>query len=153
MTASASLSATDYLAAFTARRECCRALIELSAQQSACIEHDDYSELLALLEHKQQLLDELWDAGRNAPPLWQTWRNIRDGIAPTLRAACDAVLAETDDLLRQVLTTEASSSALLIARRDAVERQLCLVNQAATTESAYRGMADLGGQRRLDVDL
>uniref|UniRef100_A0A7C2NYZ2 Flagellar protein FlgN n=1 Tax=Schlesneria paludicola TaxID=360056 RepID=A0A7C2NYZ2_9PLAN len=149
----ASAPADRYLAAFRSRRECCRALLELSAQQQTLAASGNYAELLELLAHKQQVLDVLVDPGRETLTLWQTWRQERDALPGEARRACEAILDEAEQMLQQLLGLEADSTAVLTVRRDHTEQLLRDVNQGRQALAAYQSPSDAVAAPRLDLDL
>jgi len=146
------VTAEEFLTAFRARRAYCRALLDLSAEQSALIAADEYSELIALLGHKQQLLDALLDVGRQPVDLWRAWATERDRLSAPLRQQCEETLAETESLLQELAAAEQSSTDLLTIRRDATEQALGTVNHGGAAHAAYGSLSDAAASRRLDVN-
>jgi hypothetical protein len=140
----------EYLAAFRARRECCRALLELSREQQLFIAESDYNELITVLEMKQRLVDELAQSGSAA---WQSWKQYRAGFTASEQQAGDALLAETESLLALLLKEEQGGVARLTAQRDTTERELAQINSVEQIEAAYRPVAISGSQWGLDVNL
>lgn len=144
---------SHYLAAFTSRREICRALHRLTELQQQFITDQDYDLLVDLLGHKQQLIDALNDASRNPAELWQSWRSDRDRLPGDMKQQCEFVLEETETLLRELLRLEESGTELLTTRRDATAQALRDVNQGGLARLAYQPSTDLPSSRRLDLDL
>ena len=140
----------EYLAAFRARRECCRALLELSREQQRFIAENDYDELIIVLEMKQRLVDELAQTGATA---WQSWKQNRAGFTAAEQRAGDALLAETESLLSLLLDEEQRGVTRLTAQRDTTERELAQINSLEQIEAAYRPVAVSGSQWGLDVNL
>ena len=147
------LSADRYLAAFRSRREYCRALLDLSVEQQALIAAEDYAGLVELLSHKQQLLDELLDAGREPAALWQAWRTERDRLPGDARQACEAVLDDVEQLLQKLRASEAESTQQFSANREVAQQLLRDVNQGRQLLAAYQSPSDPTAFRRLDLDL
>jgi hypothetical protein len=144
---------TPFLTAFRTRRAYCHALLELADRQRALIAADETGDLLSLLTHKQQVLDALLDAGRQPVNVWQTWPTERERLPRPLRQECEQTLADTEDLLRQLMAAEEACAELLTSRRDACERALCAVNHGGAAQAAYGSPLSAVGSRRLDVDL
>ncbi len=140
----------DYLAAFRTRRECCRALLELSREQMALIETDDYAALIDLLQMKQRLVDEL--VGPSDAP-WKSWKTDRNALSPSTQAMGDALLEETEQLLQTLLAEEHLGTETLTTRRDASERELALLHSSQQIDSAYRPAPSVGSRLGLDIDL
>ncbi len=144
------LTADEYLAAFRQRRECCRALLELSREQMRLIDADDYNELIELLQVKQRLVDEL--VGPPSAP-WKSWKNDQNALSAAARTAGDALLEETEQLLQSLLTEEQVGTNILIKRRDASEHELAQLNSSLQIDSAYRPAPLVGSRLGLDIDL
>lgn len=144
------LTVDEYLTAFRTRRECCRALLELSREQLRLIDADDYNELIDLLQMKQRLVDELVGPA-NAP--WKSWKIDRNALPATARKTGDALLEETEQLLKTLLSEEQLGTNVLTARRDATERELSLLNSSSQIDSAYRPASAVGSRLGLDIDL
>lgn len=144
------LTADEYLAAFRQRRECCRALLELSREQQRLIDAADYSELIELLQVKQRLVDEL--VGPPSAP-WKSWKNDQSGLPATARTTGDSLLEETEQLLQSLLAEEQVGTNILIQRRDASERELSQMNSSLQIDSAYRPAPLVGSRLGLDIDL
>lgn len=140
----------EYLAAFRARRENCRALLELSREQQRFIAANDYDELITVLEMKQRLVDEITDT---AAVSWPSWKQHRTDFTTTQQQVADAVLAETETLLSQLLKEEQTGVTRLMAQRDITERELAQLNSVELIEAAYRPVAVSGSQWGLDVNL
>jgi len=131
------VSPQEFLNACRLRSACFRALLELSQQQAGLIAVDNYSDLVATLHHKQQLLDHLSEATANQSTVWQAWPRERNGLSDGDRRACDAALAETEALLSVLISAEKSSTDLLSQRKNATQRDLQAVAQGLKAESAY----------------
>lgn len=147
---SAVLSVDDYLTAFRTRRECCRALLSLSREQQQLIDADNYEELVTVLQMKQHLVDELLGCG-NAP--WTSWKQERAVLSAADQQAGDALLAETESLLRTLLDEEQLGVTRLMNRRDVTERELTQITSAQQIQSAYHSTTISGSQWGLDVNL
>ncbi len=146
-------AADRYLEAFRSRTACCRALLELSSQQQDYIAASDYAGLIELLTHKQQLLDVLSNDSRDGSDLWQAWRTERDHLPHADRRACEQVLDEADELLKQLMSLEQSSTDLLSSRREATQLALAEVNHGGLAMHGYQSPAEANVSRRLDLDL
>jgi len=139
-----------YLQAFRERRAYCQALVDLSEQQSELIDTEVYTDLVDLLNHKQQLLDLLLATGSN---LWHDWKSDRNNLAQEDRDACNALLQETETLLQQLMLHEQQCTTHLSTRRDAVQTALRNVQQAGVALNGYAPSAEAQTFRRLDFGL
>ncbi len=142
----------DFLEVFNTRRACCRALLELSQQQDELIAGDEFSQLLTLLGHKQQLLAKLSESMNSIPELWQTWSQHREHLSESVRSACEQILGQTEDVMQQLLEQESISSHNLQARRDETQRQLQSISHGASTCRAYQDDFQSETHRHLDLD-
>jgi hypothetical protein len=130
-------AAADFLAAFQARLACCRALLELSQRQATLIASDDYAELIIMLHTKQSLLEHLGRLAGEQQALREAWPLKRDLLPTDDVQRCNAILDETESLLDAILAEEQASSRLLIARRDATQRELQSIAAGIQTHAAY----------------
>lgn len=130
--------AEDYLTAFQLRRAVCRELLSLSRRQATLIAADVLTELVDVLQSKQDLLEHLGQLSRDQLPLRTTWTARRDNLPVSMRERCDAVLTETEALLSVLLREEASSSSQLLARRDATQRELQSLSVGVQAQQAYQ---------------
>lgn len=149
MTAPA-LTGDKYLTAFRTRKECCRALLELSREQRLLIEADDYEALIELLQMKQRLVDEL--VGPPDAP-WKCWKNDRHNLSTATLALGEALLQETEELVQTLLAEEQVGTNELTARRDASERELAQMSSSRQIDSAYGPTPVVGSRLGLDLDL
>lgn len=146
-------TSTNYLQAFRERRAYCQALVELSQQQRQLIENDNYTELLSLLNHKQQLLDGLLASGSPQGDLWHDWKLERDHLSPKDRDACETELQQTEDFLQQLMEHEELCTTQLTTQRDAVETALRSVQRAGAALDGYATSTESRTFRRLDFGL
>jgi len=142
----------EYLAAFRERRALCAALLELSRSQADCIRDDDYTELLALLNQKQQLLDDVARAAREQGPAWSSWSDQRDRLPAAEREECERELVQIEELLALLLREEQSGTQLLKERQDVTLRELASVNQGGRVHQAYEGSSLVGGSHHFSVE-
>ena len=141
----------EFLRAFEARRDCCRALLTLARKQQESIAAEDYTRLLALLAQKQRVLGALDALGRERPTLRDDWRRLRDGAPAAARGACERVLEESESLLAEVLAEERSSTDDLTRRRDETQRRLQELSAGTRAHEAYRDALGPDSHRHLDI--
>jgi len=137
---------------FLDRRDLFQNLLDLSKRQHELIEQEKFSELFELLSCKQQILNRLDVLSTGQQPVWHSWREDRDQLDPAIRADCEAALAETEGILKQLLNAEGESTNLLVRRRDDTRRQLEAIAQGNRVHEAYRDSLAPATHRRLDVD-
>lgn len=142
----------EYLAAFRERRAVCAALLELSRAQAECIRKDDFTELLDLLQQKQQLLDDVARAARDQGLAWSSWSDQRDRLRAADRSECERELALVENLLAELLREEQAGAQLLTTRQVVTQRELAAVNQEVRVREAYDGSTVGGGARHFSID-
>lgn len=142
---------TDFYSAFHLRQACCQALLELSQRQSELIGEDGYQEMFEVLQSKQSLIDHLGTLSVEQHSLETAWKSLRDGLSTSDRARCEAVLAQTERLLAEVLASEQSSSEQLLARRQLTQRELQSLSAGVQAQLAYRSRPPTVASR-LDLD-
>lgn len=142
---------SPFLELFTVRRDCCRTLLELSEQQPELIATDQYTQLLEVLHQKQRVLGRLdqWDAAH--PELWPQWKQQRDTLPDGLRDDCEALLAESESLLAELLAREKSGTEALTQRRNETSEALKQVAEGVQVHQAYRDHATSPTHHYLDV--
>lgn len=141
----------DFLQTFTDRRHCFAELRALSLEQLSLIDTDDYSRLLSILGSKQRIIGRLEEIGRTHPLLWQDWKLRRDRLESDTRTDCDAILAETEAILADLLEHERASTDHLSRRRDETQLQLQRVTTGTQAQAAYRDSLAPTTHRHLDI--
>jgi hypothetical protein len=143
---------SDFLTAFEARRDQCRALLELSRQQQALIGSDDYTGLLVVLGQKQLILGRLDDMKARHAEVYAQWTLCRNALDTDARHDCEHVLAETEALLAELIREEDSSTQHIVRRRDVAHHELQAVSHAGQVNRAYRDALAPATHRHLDVN-
>lgn len=143
---------SDFLNVFQEFRDGWQQLLELSRQQMALIQDDDYVRLLELFGRKQQVLSRLDELNRRHPRLRERWHEHRSLVDSRLRNACEHLLAEAEALLADLLEHERRSTDELVSRRDRTQRQLQEIASGAGVHAAYRDGLAAVTHRHLDVN-
>jgi hypothetical protein len=143
---------SDFLETFTARREQCRALLELSRQQHELIGNDDYDRLLVVLGQKQRILVRLEEMKTRHDDFVTQWKSHRGTLDPETRDDCDHILAETETILLELIGEENDSTKQIIRRRDAAHSQLRLLADGQHVNRAYHDSLAPATNRYLDVN-
>jgi hypothetical protein len=147
-----SFNASEFLSALEFRRDLCSDLLDLSGQQAALIETNNYTQLLLVLGQKQRILGQLDELKQRFPGIQQRWPTLRETIDPSLRNDCERLLAETETLLADLLNEEQESTEFLTKRRNDTQRRLQAVAEGPRIHSAYRDSLAPATNRILDVD-
>lgn len=137
---------------FDERRASVRRLLELARRQQELVSGEDYSSLLDVLALKQRVLLRLDERRSRDLPLAQAWQDLKGQLAPDDRAACEALLADTQADLAELLTLERTCTDQLRTQRDATRLQLEHLASGGRVHDAYRDSSVPSPHRRLDVD-
>jgi hypothetical protein len=146
------LDAERYLQAFRTRRDYCRSLLELSKRQPELIDRDDYTLLMETLGQKQRILGRMEELKTRHADISKSWPHDKSLLAADDRHACEELLAESEQLLVQLMTCEQQSTDSLIERRNRTESELHSLAEGSRVHEAYRDAHTPAARPRLDVD-
>ena len=113
------------------RREYCRAMLELARLQQTFIDQDRTQDLLQLITQKQRIISGLSDMADEFGGLASHWKKVRDTLAPADRKECDAILAQSEQLLAQTLQHESQGTEALSARQERTRQELQQLGELA----------------------
>ena len=143
---------TDFLQVFTDRRDCFTHLLSLSSEQFALIEAEEYSQVLTLLGRKQEFINYLEELQQLHPDLVRDWNTSKSRLNRGLKAECDELLAETEQILRLLMALERQSTEEISSRKEQSRDELHSMSQASRANTTYgTALASTTG-RRLSVD-
>ena len=142
----------DYLQVFTDRRDCFAHLLQLSSEQLALIEAEEYSQVLTLLGRKQEFINYLEELQQGYPHLAQDWISEKPRLDPRVRRTCEELLAETEQLLQSLLALERHGSTELSSRKEHSRNELQSLSQASRANVTYGSPLAAAAGRRLSVD-
>jgi hypothetical protein len=134
------------------RRKHCRDLLELSLRQHRFIDAADYSQLMSTLAQKQRILGRLDEVKRRYPELSRQWTLLRDTGLPTIRTDCEALIADTEAILAELLESEKQGTDRLTERREVTRRQLESVSQGVHVNQVYADTTPTLNHRFLNTD-
>ncbi len=134
------------------RRKHCRDLLELSRRQHQFIDASDYTQLMSTLAQKQRILGRLDEVKRRYPELSRQWTALRDSGVPALRTDCEALIAETEAILAQLVESEKQGTDRLSERREATRRQLEAVSQGVHVNQVYADTSPTLNHRFLNTN-
>lgn len=137
LTTEFTMSMSDFVQAFQSRLAVCRALCDLSRQQSGLIVDENFDQLFDVLHSKQSLLEHLTAMLEEQAVLRAEWPRQRARLPAPVREQCERLLAETEEALSQLLAAESSSTSLLTAQRDATQRELQSLSVGRQAQLAY----------------
>ena len=146
------LASQQFQTYFEQRRDAFRELLRLSERQRACIAEGDYSQLLAVLNDKQNILNRVSHANSQHNQIVERWHADRDSILSNERTRCDELLAESDTLVTRLMETDQRSTCELQKRRDDAHQQLQRISHGSATQKAYSHEGPTETHRFLDID-
>jgi hypothetical protein len=112
-------------------------LRELGLRQASLVASGDTASLLKLLAVKQQLIAALQGLERELSPCYEEDPDERVWPSPEQRAECARQATACNGILREIVSLEKSSAAIMTTRRNEVAQQLQQVHAAAHVRSAY----------------
>lgn len=136
------------IARMRARRDLCRTLQTLSERQRDALAEQNYDELIAVLNEKRSLLEQL--AGHSAAA--RNWPAESVFLSAEDRAAGEALLGEANQLIADAARREQEDVAELTQQRDSTQAALNEIASAGRVHTAYRDALAPVTHRSLDVD-
>lgn len=114
-----------------------QALKTLSADQAQLIEQENYADLIALLTHKQQLLDSMAEHRKAYRDVWELIRTQGQSLPATAQELFSSRIREITTLTEELLAVESRASTALSARKNEVQAALSAASSAQAAASAY----------------
>jgi hypothetical protein len=138
---SADISATqgqELLRLLREQREVFRQLEHLAQRQKTLIIEDNPQPLLELLAERQRLVNRLVRLSRQSTLHRQRWPHLSEAMQCEDRRQADALMADINGMLEDILAADAHDCAALAGRKNALAGELneAQVGQQAT--KAYR---------------
>ena len=130
------------------RRDLCRSLAELSAQQRRALTERDYDALIRIAGEKGKVLDRL---AALAPPVRDAV-DKGESLSSEERDGANLLLDESNRLLESAAEAERDAIAELVELRDATQQELREIAAAGKVHSAYRDALAPVTHRSLDID-
>jgi hypothetical protein len=142
----------DVLDVLASRRKHCRDLLDLSRRQNRVIDAGDYPQLMSILAQKQRILGRLDEIKQRYPELGRKWTALRATGPSTVRSDCEAIIAETEAVLAELLKNENDGAEQLSRRRDATRRQLEGISEGVRVNEFYCDTLAPVNHRFLDIN-
>lgn len=140
------------LQAFRIRRNYYATLLQLSQNQQKYIAAENYTQLLALLGEKQQVLSRLEELHQQQPQLTQQWKACRNTIDEATRSDAEHLLAEMESILTELKQEENESTNHLLVKKQMTEQELQEITQGEQTHDAYRDQLGTVTHRYLNLE-
>lgn len=128
---------TEYVSLLTSQRALLGELDALSQRQSALIDNEDMEPLLALLDERQRVIDQVMPVSRTLDELRWRWRTVRAALPESRR---DQVQHAEDALLglfTQVARRDERDQARLKSRLESAGAQLSGLATSRRAAGAY----------------
>lgn len=121
----------------TLQRDLYSRLRGLSEQQRNLIETDRPEVLLQILTERQSIVNRLARLNEQLAPMRRTWDVTFAALPPETRSEVTGLLAEINTLLRSILTSDESDTAMLAARKHAIGSELQAIESRRSVAGAY----------------
>ena len=136
------------LDALLAQVDCYRRLAKLAALQHEHVQQGRTEQLLEVLGHRQEVLDQLGALERVVAPAKRRWAEFTATLPAAERTEAERLLAETRRLLQEITAADCNDVLVLQQRKLNVGRQ---INQAASARQVNRNYAAAAYGRRTSV--
>ena len=128
--------------------ECYKRLAKLAELQHEHVQQGRTEQLLEVLTHRQQVLDQLGALERVVAPAKRQWPQFVSTLHPNARAEAERLLAETRRLLEDITAADCDDVLVLQQRKLSLGRQ---INQAASARQVNRTYAAAAYGKRASV--
>jgi hypothetical protein len=142
------LTTDPIIDALNGQVDCYRRLSKLSALQHEHVQQGRTEQLLEVLGHRQQVLDQLGVLERVVAPAKRQWNAFLDTLPPGARGDAERLLGETRRLLEEITAADCNDVLVLQQQKLNVGRQ---INQAASARQVNRTYAAAAYGRRASV--
>ncbi|MEY4565569.1 MAG: hypothetical protein RLY14_539 [Planctomycetota bacterium] len=126
-------------------------LFELTCQQMECIEGTDVAELLAILNHKQCIFDQLEELRQQLEPLLSVDPDQRCWSSEARRGECRQLVDKCGERMQKILMMEEESIGRLSERRQLVAEQLGSMAISSSIDAAYSSQRAVMPASTLDL--
>lgn len=116
-----------------------KAILKLSAQQTALVDAADAEALLNHLTQRQHLVDRLGQINQQIDPYRQDWRGVYDALPPAAQTTVSALVQQAEDSLAAIIAQDEADRKTLEKSKAAMGGELTQVNKAGLAAAAYAG--------------
>lgn len=109
-----------------------------SRRQTQLIESGDAESLLALLDERQKLIDQLIAISREVEPFKQRWPALWASLDDTARTQLKTHIDAVQEMLDQILQQDERDRAALVEHRQKIGAQLTGLKRSSAAHQAYR---------------
>lgn len=134
------------------KRDCCRALIELSQKQRDLITSGDLNSLLKVLATKQRVMGRMDEVQRRLDALSRDTPRWREDLDRDAQLECQDVLDDMEQLLSELIDIEKECEQKLVQLREAALEQLRQSDAGRELNRAYLTEAAPSTNRLVDLE-
>jgi hypothetical protein len=146
-----SMTSDPIIIALAEQVNCYRRLAKLAEAQHQHIQNSDTESLIDVLQHRQQLLDQMKDFENVIAPAKKQWNEYLGGLDGGSRARAESLLAESRVLLEKITTADRDDVLALQLRKINLGRQIQQTNAARQVNRSYVNAAYGKVESRMDV--
>lgn len=128
--------------------DCYRRLAKLAALQHEHVQQGQTEQLLEVLGHRQEVLDQLAALERVVAPAKREWPRFTESLPAAMRSDAERLLAETRRLLEEITAADCDDVLVLQQRKLSLGRQ---IGQAASARQVNRNYAAAAYGKRTSV--
>src|SRR3954468_10887465 len=132
------MNATEVILALEQQVACYRRLARLAEAQREHVQQSHVEALLEVLQHRQQILDQLKELEFTIGPAKKRWTEFVGEIESDARARAEALVAETRKLLEQIMASDRNDALALEQRKLNLGKQ---IKQASGARQINRNYA------------
>jgi len=139
------------IAALEEQVGCYRKLARLAEAQREHVQQSHVEALLEVLQHRQQILDQLKELEFTIGPAKKRWTEFVGEIESDARARAEALVAETRKLLEQIMASDRNDALALEQRKLNLGKQITQAGSAKQLNRSYAAAAYGKPVARMDV--
>ena len=140
------------LAALHEQVECYRRLAKLAEIQHDYVQQGRTEQLLEVLGHRQEVLEQVADCERVVGPAKRQWGDYVGSLPAESRAEAETLLAETRSLLEQITTADRNDALVLQQRKLSLGAEIGKATAARQVNRNYAAAAyGARGGGRMDL--
>ena len=145
-------TADPILAALHEQVDCYRRLFKLAEIQHDHVQQARTEQLLEVLGHRQQVLEQVAGCERVIAPAKRDWAQYLVALPPEVRAEAEALMSETRRLLQEITAADRNDALVLQQRKLSLGSQIGKATAARQLNRNYAAAAyGASGGRRMDL--
>ena len=145
------MSNDTILNALAQQVECCQRLAKLSQVQREHLRHGRMEQLMNVLTSRQEMLPVLIECEKIVGPARRKWSEFVGELEPGLRTRAETLLAQSQELLRQITESDSDDALVLQQQKLNLGRQIRQTSSAQQVNRMYATAAYGRRPPRMDV--